>query len=321
MTTFGARGDNVTEDTAALQAALSACSPGTTVLPAPGRYLSRSLNLTGMADIEVVIEAGATLVAWPDVDTWNTTSTFSDLLFVGAFHPAAGSVTAVQASNITIHGGGTLDGQGWRWWPYLKSRPRPRLISMEGVSGLTLSNLTLRDSPSWNTNLRGAFMSITHMTVVSNELSCSGWAQAPNTDGFNIGGHDIYLGHNTVHNGDDCVPVFAWNGQDSYNILVEDMQCNCGTNGGVVILGDDTCGGAHASIYNVTFRNMTVNGTNQGAGVKICEAYMEPHGLISNITWENYTISVSRLWTGGAPVCAPTLTHSLSHSPLIHPPH
>ena len=316
VTDFGAKGDNTTEDTTALQAALDACTPGTIVFSAPGKYLSRSLNLTGKADIELVIEAGATLVLWPDINTWNSSGVFSDFLFVGPFRPAAEaeevpssrsgtpqtSTWLPSASNVTIHGGGEIDGQGWRWWPYLKSRPRPFLISMVGVNGFTLSNLTLRDSPAWNTNLRGAFMSITHMTILSNVDSCNGWLEAPNTDAFNIGGHDIYLAHNYVHNGDDCIPVFAWNNEDSYNILAEYMECNCGTNGGVVVMGDDSCGGANASIYNVTFRHMVVNGTNEGAGVKICEPYMTPHGTISNITWENYTINVRA--PGSACECA-----------------
>lgn len=286
---YGARGDNVTEDTPFLQAAIDACTPGTTIFPSPGKYLSRSLNLTGKSNIELVIEAGAALVLWSDIDTYNASGVFNDFIYTAAWNRTS-LITAPLLSNISIHGGGTIDGQGWRWWPSSGSRARPRLISLVGVNGLRLDNLTLRDSPSWNTNLRGAFMSITNMRVESNVGSCRGYYGAPNTDAFNIGGHDIYLADNQVHNGDDCIPVFAWNNEDTYNVLAERVECNCGTNGGVVILGDDTCGGAHANIYNVTFRDMVVTGTNQGAGVKICESYMIPHGLISNITWENYTI-------------------------------
>jgi len=295
VTDFGAVGDNATEDTAALQAAIDSCTPGTTIFDAPGKYLSRSLNLTGKSDIELVIESGATLVLWGDIDTWNKTSVFQDFITNAAFHPALPTTRSGVTTNITIHGGGVIDGQGWRWWPFMKSRPRPRLVSMEMVENFLLSNLTLLDSPGWNTNLRGAFMEISHMTVLSNAESCSGWYKAPNTDGFNIGGHDILLQHNFVHNGDDCIPIFAFNGEDTYNIHAENVTCECGTNGGVLILGDDDCGGANANIYNVTFKNMTVNGTNQGAGVKICEAYMEPHGVIRDITWEDYVITVSYL--------------------------
>ena len=113
---YGARGDNATEDTLAIQRALDACSPGVTVLPAPGLYLSRALNLAGKSDIEVRIAAGATLMLWPHVDSWNASGVFMDLLSNAVFHPAAGDVVAQRqvaiTTNITITGGGVIDGQG-----------------------------------------------------------------------------------------------------------------------------------------------------------------------------------------------------------------
>jgi polygalacturonase len=307
VTEFGAKGDNVTEDTAALQAALDACTPGETILPAPGKYLSRSLNFTGKSNIAVRIEAGATLVLWPDVATWNASGTFADLLSNAPFHRARADTTGTDTrssssssstssswvSNVTITGGGTIDGQGWRWWP-LFPQQRPRLVSFEAVTGFELSNLTLLDSPSWNTNLRGSHIRVTNVTVLTNAGSCDGFKAAPTTDGFNVGGDNIYIADCYVHNGDDCIPVFAYNGTDTFNVLVERVQCHCGTNGGVAILGDDYCGGQNANIYNVTFRDMVVNGTNQGAGVKICEPFATPHGTVSNVTWSNVTISNPR---------------------------
>ena len=296
VTAFGAKGDNATEDTAALQAALDACTPGETVLPAPGKYLSRSLNFTGKSNIVLRIEAGATLVLWPDVATWNASGTFSDFLSNAAFHRAragTGARSSSWVSNVTVTGGGEIDGQGWRWWP-LFPQPRPRLVSFEAVTGFELSNLTLRNSPSWNTNLRGSHIRITNVTVLSNAGSCDGFTAAPTTDGFNVGGDNIYISDCYVHNGDDCIPVFAYNGTDTFNVLVERVQCHCGTNGGVAVLGDDYCGGQNASIYNVTFRDMVVNRTNQGAGVKICEPFATPHGTVSNVTWSNVTISNPR---------------------------
>lgn len=288
VTKYGAVGNNITEDTASIQAAIDACksNPGTVVFPPPGKYMSRALNVSASSGLTLDIQSGATLVAWPNIDTWNAST--------GAVRPFIWGEGPVWMTNLTLTGGGVIDGQGWRWWPYLKSRPRPVLLSLMNVTGLHLYNLTLKDSPSWHTNLRGSFVHVHDMTLLSNVESCAGWNYAPNTDGFNIGGHDFYIHDNYVHNGDDCVPVFAYGGADSYNILVERMECHCGTNGGVVILGDDTCGGAHASIHNVTFRDMLVNGTNQGAGMKICEAYMVPHGIIHDVTWSNISITNPR---------------------------
>lgn len=92
------------------------------------------------------------------------------------------------------------------------------------------------------------------------------------------------------HNGDDCVPLFALSEQeDSYDVLVENVHCECGTNGPVVILGS-----GHHSVRDVLFRNMTVVGTNQGAGGKIGEVGNTPMGSFANITYRDITITRPR---------------------------
>ena len=69
VTLHGAVGDNRTEDTRAVQDTLDSSECGTVVFPAPGRYLIRPVFFR-RDNLRVVIEAGATVVAWPDVDTW-----------------------------------------------------------------------------------------------------------------------------------------------------------------------------------------------------------------------------------------------------------
>lgn len=289
---FGAKGDNVTEDTDAIQAAVDACSPGMITLSAPGVYLSRPVNLTLRHDTIFNIEAGATLTAWREIATW-AGKTGKNMSFL--FHE--GELNAeLTLRNFTLTGGGTIDGQGWRWWPYGKTIFRPILAYFNNVDGLLISNLTFRDTPSWNTNLRGANIEVAWMTVLTNEDGCSGYTSAPNTDGFNIGGHDIHIHDSYVHNGDDCIPVFSWNHTDTYNVLAERVECHCGTNGGVVILGNySNCAWGGGNIRNVTFRDMLVNGTNQGAGMKICNSQNNATQMVaSDVTWENVHITGPR---------------------------
>jgi len=69
VTQRGAVGDNQTEDTLAVQQTLDASECGTVVFPAPGRFLIRPVFFR-RDNLHVVIEAGATVIAWPDVDTW-----------------------------------------------------------------------------------------------------------------------------------------------------------------------------------------------------------------------------------------------------------
>ena len=58
VTAYGAKGDNRTEDTHAVQAALDGCD--TVVFPAPGRYLIRPVFLRHN-DLAVVVEHGLSL--------------------------------------------------------------------------------------------------------------------------------------------------------------------------------------------------------------------------------------------------------------------
>ena len=279
VTDYGAKGDNITEDTLAIQQTIDNC--GTIIFPAPGTYLTRSINITGSSKW-FNIEQGATIIAWPDTNTYNISSAVNSLITT---LPWINNYT-----NISFYGGGKIDGQGWRWWPYLKTRSRPRLLSVINVNGLYVTNITLYDSPSWNTQFEGSNMRITNLTIISNKDSCNGWEEAPNTDGVNIAAsNNVYISDIYVHNGDDCIPVNAGPGNVStYNIYAERIYCECGTNGGVVIVPGNT------TVYNVTFKDMVVKNTNQGAGIKISEAYDYPHGLIYNILWQNITIITPR---------------------------
>ena len=293
VTSHGAKGDNRTEDTHAVQAALDSCA--TVVFSAPGKYLIRPVFFRH-SGLSVVIEPGATIVAWGDIDTWNTTSPKISALFC----QDPGRATD-PLRNFSLTGGGVIDGQGWRWWPFLKTRSRPELLSLYRVEGALISGITFRDSPSFHVSVRGYDIEIAHSRVEANIESCLGWDHAPNTDAFNIGGGNIHLHDLWVHNGDDCIPTNP--GPDGYtsNVLVENIHCECGTNGGVIIVPgsrgvpplDWQAGGpdTHPKIVaNVTYRNMSVHHTNQGAGFKISEAYENVSGMAQNVTWEDIEI-------------------------------
>jgi hypothetical protein len=60
---------------------------------------------------------------------------------------------AFGASNITIMGGGTLDGNGFVWWAAKKANQllwtRPHLIEMNTVQNLKIVGISLKNSPYW----------------------------------------------------------------------------------------------------------------------------------------------------------------------------
>jgi len=131
-----------------VQAAVNNCS--VVLFPQPGKYLIRPVNLGLHDNLTLQIESGATLVAWSDPDTYNVTHAVYPLLWTDGWR----NNTRTPMANLTITGGGVIDGQGWRWWPYLKTRSRPILINIAIAEHLVISNVTLLDSPSFHIQVR-----------------------------------------------------------------------------------------------------------------------------------------------------------------------
>lgn len=143
---YGAIGDNVTDDTSAFRAAIAACAAGgevivpavrcsdidcvsivTTTAGNSGKpkavYRTDPVNLT--SNMVLVVETGATMVA-----TGYKTIKLPPLPSMGGSVIAGGGigagdhcrfspiVSAWNASNVTLTGGGMIDGQGLSWYNY-----------------------------------------------------------------------------------------------------------------------------------------------------------------------------------------------------------
>jgi polygalacturonase len=236
-----AKGDNITEDTAAVQAAVAACAPGgMVILPAGNTFLLRPIQLPSHIELRV----DGNIAGWRDIATWpNATNKFCPITpyqtpraSVVLVPQKEGLIWSANSSFVTLSGEGTIDGSGWKWWP-LRKLPgdywhncRPSLVEFgrrapyydSGVTDLVVKGVTLKDSPFWTFSGRGlkrALISDVHVTT-----SGCGYANAPNTDGFNVQGEDILIEHSTVLNGDDCVPIFP----PSRNVTVRNISCECG---------------------------------------------------------------------------------------------
>ena len=118
---YGATGDGVTLDSAAIAKTFAACrdaaTPGTEIVfPAPGRYLTGPWELSCNAST-VIIEAGATVVALNATLNWP----------IGRLpcpEPSQGRTTAQAApfiladsvDDVTVTGGGVIDARGKMFW-------------------------------------------------------------------------------------------------------------------------------------------------------------------------------------------------------------
>jgi hypothetical protein len=144
----GARGDGKVKDTAAIQAAVDAATPGGVVFFPPGDYLSGTLRLR--SHLVLHLAAGATLVASPDdadfdpyekleyetfADRETTDFTFALLQGRGLQH-------------VGIVGPGRIDGNR-------RSRGGPKPIALKQCRHVTIRGLTLENAPNYNISLLG----------------------------------------------------------------------------------------------------------------------------------------------------------------------
>ena len=200
--TCGAVGDGVAVDTPALQRAIDrvAVGGGGTVSLPPGRYVSGSLLLRDGVTLRV--ERGATLLGSTDP------AGYRDLTHAGAPLPPSpytqaeatfpGLLLALDAHDVAITGGGTIDGRGaavaaaihrsqvdHRLRGNPKVRPdeslRPCLINFVRCHDVRVSDVTLRDSACWVQDYSDCDgLKLDHVTVRSQAF----W----NNDGIDIVG-------------------------------------------------------------------------------------------------------------------------------------
>lgn len=240
--TYGAVGDGVTDNTAALQTAIDDCAnagggivPLSVVAGQAGTYLTSPIQLRSHVTLE--LNAGVVLQGTSDESQY--TAAFIDYPYrqVGPFEAL---VSAYQASDVGIIGSGTIDGAGGQlqpnggpsWWtqagayaatntgvtnpstgiayytapyadvPTSNGMPRPWLIEFYQCSSVTVSGITARNSPMWHLALRFD----DQVNVNGYKVNTSG--SSPNTDGIDlVGSTNVTISNATLADGDDDIAI------------------------------------------------------------------------------------------------------------------
>jgi polygalacturonase len=260
---FGARGDGVARDTAAIQKAIVACTPGGTVLVPAGVYSVDHLELK--SDLTLHLATGAALqflgrgvgnypaatVKLPGPDGEVEVTDFA-------------LVTALRANRLTITGGGVIRGNGETWWPH-KEFPRPRLLKFIECSDVLVQGITLDDPPAWNTH------AVYVDRAVFSELKFRKMSTAPGTNGDGLNpdsSRDILIVGCTFANQDDSIAIKAGavtperprHQRSCENITIRDCVFDGTLAPGAHPLGfgvgSETCGGVrHVLLKDCEFRN------------------------------------------------------------------
>lgn len=144
----GVVGDGKTDNTAALQKAINELPAGGTLRLPAGHFRSGSLRLK--SDMRLHLDEGTLLQAVDD---------HTKIVPMPGWDAAIAFITGMNLENVSITGGGTIDGNGYivrKAYEAARSlRKQPgRLLYLAGLKNITLRGVTLRDSYSWNVHFQ-----------------------------------------------------------------------------------------------------------------------------------------------------------------------
>lgn len=186
---FGAIPDDGQDDSAAIATALARCDE--VILPGPGVYDSQPMNLTSNQVLHIA--HGAVLQApTPARGECLNSKTACPYRVVDSFPSYTGSrdfgtpcrlgpfIGAYKARNLSITGGGVIDGAGEFFWDQVRTMTieRPRLVELQFVDDLNVGPISLRQAAFWN--LHPIYSQRLHI----HDISITAEGGGPNTDGI-----------------------------------------------------------------------------------------------------------------------------------------
>jgi hypothetical protein len=302
---FGARGDGVTNDTAALQRSLDACGRaggGTVVLPSHHTFLSGTLSL--FDNVELHLAGGSTLLASPNRDHFRK---LGSLLFAKDTH------------NVRISGTGTIDGNFGAFFPpkgpngYAIPSPflgpydplyapaalnppdgRPRMIILVGCRNTQLSDFTIRDSPTWTIHPIGCEgLHINGISILNN-------LEIPNCDGIDIDHcRNVRIEGCNIIAGDDCLVLKASRNFGDYGPCegIAITNCTLESSSAGIKIGNE----GPYPLRSATISNCTIVRTNRGISLTNRDGELVEDLLFTDMTIET-RMRTMMWWGSGEPV-------------------
>ncbi|WP_123539120.1 glycoside hydrolase family 28 protein [Halosimplex salinum] len=286
---FGATGTGEQRDTEALQSALDECAgTGGTVVVTPGEYLTGPLTVGNDTTLE--LQAGATLSFVRDHEAFPAKESRWEGWSKTGFHPC---LLVEDAENVEITGRGTVDGQGEYWWQFYgvddadlpdglverldyfdeqndKSDDvssftlRPPLFQIYESENVSVSGITLRNSPFWNTHV------VFSDNVTFHDVNIENPHDAPNGDGMDIdSSRYVRISDTYINAGDDAICIKSGKDEEGRRVgrpasQITVTNCTVEAGHGGVVVGSEMSG----DVRDVTVSNCTFTDTDRGIRIK-----------------------------------------------------
>jgi polygalacturonase len=262
---FGAKGDGVSKDTSAIQAAIDACAKqgGGTVRLIAGTYLSAPIVLK--SNITLQLDKGATLLG---------SANHADYPPLVMFHlpDLQPLVSATNAVHVAITGEGVIDGNGESWWQEARAvrnagvlgagHPRPKLIIFDHCRHVRVEGVTIQNSPMWQ------LVPYYSDDVVIRNIRVLAPPRSPNTDAIDpFSSSHVVIDHVFADVGDDNIAIKSGPinspGPDDPTRDVTITDCTF-MHGHGLSIGSEIAGG----VQNVRAERIHFEGTDNGIRVK-----------------------------------------------------
>ncbi len=294
---FGAVGDGVTDDAAAIQAAIDSCAAaggGTVVVPSGKTFVCGPLRLA--SDIDFRVEKGAVLLALPDEDAYTASA------FRGNRGEGMMWICGENLANLRLSGEGVIDGNGvffmggeledsYELKPVSTFDPRPHILTLINVNNLKINDLTFANSAYWTVHLVGCEGAAIENVTIRNNVKIR------NSDGIDLDhSRNVVISGCRIESGDDCICLKNRREYDEFGPCANISVANCAmtSRSCAFKIGSENVD----KIENVAVSNCVITGSNRGIGIQ-----NRDEGEVRNVVFKDITIAgrlFSDVWWGKA---------------------
>jgi len=263
---YGAKADGKTNDAAAIQKAIDACSKagGGVVLLDKGVFLSGGIRLAN--HVELHLTSTATLMGTRNVNDYLHDTRFKQGDGIRSF------INADNCHHISITGTGKIDGQGQFFTAEKGYAVRPYLVYLRSCSEVIMKDILLHNSAVWACWLLQCQKVKVQGIKIDNPIS-------PNRDGIDLDGcREVTISDCNFKTEDDSIAFkVSEKGFPCRDIVV--TNCLISSKCAAIRFGPD----AIDNIENISISNCVIRDTRLN-GIKIQESM---GAVMRNITFSN----------------------------------